>query len=208
MRENTLAGRGGRKAIRASLAPPARPMRRPLFSTEGIRARRSSYRTRGTRHATVGRTVVILAWGDGSGYELRELLGALSRQGLQPKLCHPDFFGITVERKLQLTYRGKLLGRPALVLARTGSATGGLPEAILRQFELMGVPVVNSVAAIQAAMNKAHALQRLARVVPIPLTHVYTSLGSAKKKVALWTGVVPLRSKGPQRKSRQRNISR
>jgi gamma-F420-2:alpha-L-glutamate ligase len=155
-------------------------------------ARRRPRRVRGTAYQTVRKRVIILAWGDTSGYENGGLLESLRRYGIEAKLCHPDHFGIKVGAKLGLTYEGHPLARPALVLARTGSATGSHAEAILRQFELMGVPVVNPITAIQAAMNKAHAIQKMARAgLPVPLTHIHTSRKALRKKVEQWKGGYP-----------------
>ena len=62
----------------------------------------------------------------------------------------------------------RTLRRPHAVLPRIGTAGTAYSIAVVRHFELMGVPVVNRSAAIEQAKNKLACLQVLAgRGVPV-----------------------------------------
>jgi RimK family alpha-L-glutamate ligase len=60
---------------------------------------------------------------------------------------------------------------PDALLARTGSGTSYFSLAILRQFEHLGVPVINASRAIEAVKDKLYCQQLLAQInLPIPRT--------------------------------------
>jgi ribosomal protein S6--L-glutamate ligase len=66
---------------------------------------------------------------------------------------------------------GRSLQPPSSVLPRIGTAGTIYSIAVVRQFELMGVPVVNRASAIEQAKNKLACLQVLARKgIPVPDT--------------------------------------
>jgi ribosomal protein S6--L-glutamate ligase len=66
---------------------------------------------------------------------------------------------------------GRTLKRPQAVLPRIGTAGTMYSIAVVRHFELMGVPVVNRSTAIEQAKNKLACLQVLAKKgVPVPDT--------------------------------------
>ena len=66
---------------------------------------------------------------------------------------------------------GRTLRRPHAVLPRIGTAGTTYSIAVVRHFELMGVPVVNRATAIEQAKNKLSCLQVLAaKGVPVPDT--------------------------------------
>jgi ribosomal protein S6--L-glutamate ligase len=66
---------------------------------------------------------------------------------------------------------GRTLQRPHAVLPRIGTAGTTYSIAVVRHFELMGVPVVNRSTAIEQAKNKLACLQILAaKGVPVPDT--------------------------------------
>lgn len=65
----------------------------------------------------------------------------------------------------------RTLKAPDAVLPRIGTAGTTYSIAVVRHFELMGVPVVNSASAIEHAKNKLSCLQLLAKKgVPVPDT--------------------------------------
>jgi ribosomal protein S6--L-glutamate ligase len=65
----------------------------------------------------------------------------------------------------------RTLKKPDAVLPRIGTAGTTYSIAVVRQFELMGVPVVNAASAIETAKNKLSCLQLLAKKgVPVPDT--------------------------------------
>ncbi len=66
---------------------------------------------------------------------------------------------------------GRTLKQPQVVLPRIGTAGTIYSIAVVRHFELMGVPVVNRSTAIEQAKNKLACLQVLAKKgVPVPDT--------------------------------------
>jgi ribosomal protein S6--L-glutamate ligase len=65
----------------------------------------------------------------------------------------------------------RTLKEPDAVLPRIGTAGTTYSIAVVRHFELMGVPVVNAASAIEIAKNKLSCLQQLAKKgVPVPDT--------------------------------------
>jgi RimK family alpha-L-glutamate ligase len=146
--------------------------------------------TRNVLRASSSKSVIIMAWGNRASYDNRRLIQAIQAYGIRVKFLHPNHFGVTIGRKLGLTYKGKLIARPDLILTRTGSATGSFADIILHQAELMKIRVINPIQGIQVVMNKARATQVLAEAgLRVPLTHVYSSLASFK--AAEWPGGFP-----------------
>ena len=119
--------------------------------------------------------VMILSKGTLVSYENLRLVEALTAVGLKAQICHPDRFAIAMGANPVLTYAGKKFLRPDLVLSRTGSGTGTHATTVLRQLEALGVPVVNSLGAIEAAMDKVHTMQIAACAsLPIPRTLIHS----------------------------------
>ena len=68
-------------------------------------------------------------------------------------------------------YNGSVVGLPDVVIARLGAASDVVGLSIVSQFELAGVPVINSVAAVQRARDKFLTAQIMANNgVAIPAT--------------------------------------
>lgn len=75
------------------------------------------------------------------------------------------------EGQASLFVGGRTLRRPHAVLPRIGTTGTTYSIAVVRHFELMGVPVVNRSSAIEQAKNKLACLQVLAaRGIPVPDT--------------------------------------
>jgi RimK family alpha-L-glutamate ligase len=162
---------------------------RPLLAVRS-HERRRAFGVRKILHSGVSKSVIIMAWGNRWGYENRRLIQAIQSYGVRVKLCHPNHFGVTIGRKLGLTYRGKPIAKPNLILTRTGSATGSFADIILRQAELMKIRVLNPIQSIQVVMNKARTTQILAKAgLRVPLTHVYSSQKAFKADE--WPGGFP-----------------
>jgi gamma-F420-2:alpha-L-glutamate ligase len=120
--------------------------------------------------------VVIFTKGRPSIYENRRLLESMTARGLDVEICHPDRFAVTMGANPVLTYDGALFPLPDLILSRTGSGTGSDAVAILRQMEAMGGAVVNSLSAIQVAMDKIYTMQKAAAEgLPIPRSMIHTA---------------------------------
>jgi ribosomal protein S6--L-glutamate ligase len=75
------------------------------------------------------------------------------------------------EGKPSMLVGARMLQSPGVVLPRIGTAGTIYSIAVVRHFELMGVPVVNRASAIEQAKNKLDCLQVLARKgIPVPDT--------------------------------------
>jgi ribosomal protein S6--L-glutamate ligase len=71
----------------------------------------------------------------------------------------------------QLWHKGQLCPLFDAVIPRIGSSKATYGAAVVRQLEMMGVPVLNSAGAIATARDKLHCYQRLAaQGLPIPTT--------------------------------------
>jgi gamma-F420-2:alpha-L-glutamate ligase len=133
--------------------------------------------------------VVIVTRGGEAVYETVRLSKALTDLGLRVQICHPDRFAITVGANPVLTYDGEIFQLPRIVLSRTGAGTGSHTATILRQMEAMGCVVVNSLSAIQAAMDKIYTMQKAAAAgLPIPRTMIHTA---KRRLITEWTGGYP-----------------
>ena len=81
-------------------------------------------------------------------------------------MVSPDEIDLIVTRggRRSIRLRGKEVELPDALLARTGSGTSYFGLAILRQFEHLDVPVINSSRAIEAVKDKLYCQQLLAQV--------------------------------------------
>jgi ribosomal protein S6--L-glutamate ligase len=93
--------------------------------------------------------------------------------GLRTRFLHPQHFDLLVDpRSPKAYYRSRLLGPPAVFMARTGSETTAFAGAIIKQMEAApGVEVINTRDAIMRSRDKLLAHQTLAQAgVPFPRT--------------------------------------
>jgi gamma-F420-2:alpha-L-glutamate ligase len=93
--------------------------------------------------------------------------------GIDLQVVAPDEIDLIVTRggRRSIRWRGEEVDLPDAVLARTGSGTSYFSLAILRQFEHLGVPVINTARAIEAVKDKLYCQQLLAQMnLPIPRT--------------------------------------
>jgi gamma-F420-2:alpha-L-glutamate ligase len=139
------------------------------------------------------KNVMILSKSSLAVHENHRLDEALTALGLKAQIRHPDRFALTMGANPVLTYAGEKLQRPDLVLSRTGSGTGSHATTVVRQLEAMGVPVVNSLSAIEAAMDKVHTMQVAASAsLPIPRTLIYSPQKSVLPDWELYPCIVKL----------------
>lgn len=88
-----------------------------------------------------------------------------------------------------ILYRGKLLKRPDVVLPRIGASITQYGLAVVNQFDMMDVPVVNNSVPIARARDKLRALQLLARFeLDIPRTLITRRAEDLEKSIALLGG--------------------
>jgi ribosomal protein S6--L-glutamate ligase len=97
-------------------------------------------------------------------YSTRRLREAAEQQGHKPKVLNTLKFSLSVEgENPDLHYRGKPLSSYDAVIPRIGASITFYGLAVLRQFEQMGVPTLNSALSISRSRDKLHSIQILSR---------------------------------------------
>ena len=98
-------------------------------------------------------------------YETQRLLEEFGNHDIEVKLIDPNEIDIFVnkENKQSILVNGKSLPLPKFVFPRTGSGTSYYIKAVIRHFERMGVPVINSSDAIDNVKDKLYSHQILAQ---------------------------------------------
>ena len=98
-------------------------------------------------------------------YETERLLEEFGNHDIEVKLIDPNEIDIFVnkENKQSILVNGKSLPLPKFVFPRTGSGTTYYIKAVIRHFERMGVPVINSSEAIDNVKDKLYTHQILAQ---------------------------------------------
>ena len=97
-------------------------------------------------------------------YETERLLEEFGNHNIDVKLIDPNEIDIFVnkENKQSILVNGKSLPLPKFVFPRTGSGTTYYIKAVIRHFERMGIPVINSSDAIDNVKDKLYSHQILA----------------------------------------------
>jgi len=114
----------------------------------------------------------------------RRMIEAAGEQGHKVSLIHPRdcFFEIAAGRP-ELEIRGIDKGPDAL-LPRIGATINDYALALVRHFELTGIPVVNGFQPVLLARNKFLGLQNLARKgIPVPDSHLIGNFHLFKEAV-------------------------
>jgi ribosomal protein S6--L-glutamate ligase len=124
-------------------------------------------------------------------YSTRRLVQAAGEQGhtaivLDPLKCH-----ILLDSGVyRVYYRGEPLERVDVVLPRIGASVTEYGLAVVRQFEMMGAPIVNTSRAIARSRDKLRCLQILAdQEIPIPKTFLCRSPRYVKRAIDLVGGL-------------------
>jgi len=105
--------------------------------------------------------------------EIRRFIEVGKRRGIKLEALRPRDFELIVstEREWRAEYAGGKLPKPDFIIPRTGSETSYFTLAVIRQFERMGVPLINGAEAVEACADKLQTLQLLsASGLPIPRT--------------------------------------
>ncbi len=112
----------------------------------------------------------ILTVRDAAYHPNRRLIEAAARLGHQASLIHTrECLSETGDRGMGLKILNDPNLRPDLILPRIGATINDYAIAVVRQFELAGIPAVNGFYAILAARNKFLSLQTLAlNNLPVP----------------------------------------
>ncbi len=111
------------------------------------------------------------------------------KQGHILKILNPENFDLLVDSTgdWQASYLGEKIEAPDAILPRTGSETTYAGFAVLRFYEAMGVPLLNSSQAVQRCADKLFSQQILAaHKIPLPKTmlgHFPADLDLVEKKI-------------------------
>ena len=98
-------------------------------------------------------------------YETNRLIEEFQRQDIDIQLVDPNTIDIFVNKdnKKSILVNGEPSDLPKFVFPRTGSGTTYHIKAVIRHFERMGVPVINSSEAIDNVKDKLYTHQILAQ---------------------------------------------
>ena len=98
-------------------------------------------------------------------YETNRLTEEFQKQDIEIQLVNPNDIDIFVnkENKSSILVNGEPSDAPRFVFPRTGSGTTYYIKAVIRHFERMGVPVINSSDAIDNVKDKLYSHQILAQ---------------------------------------------
>lgn len=107
-----------------------------------------------------------------NNYSSRRFKEEAKKLGYKVSVADPLEYEIVLGRKTPLLfYRGKIAERVDVVLPRTGASITNYGLAVIAQFEIMGVPVVNGSTAILQTRNKLRCIQLMTRYdIDIPRT--------------------------------------
>lgn len=105
-------------------------------------------------------------------HSIRRLVAEARRLGVQCDVINPLDCQLLIARgKQQIWVGGVPLPRYDAILPRIGTSITDYGVAVVRQFELMGIPTINSSIAIAESRNKLWSLQLLAsRGIAVPST--------------------------------------
>lgn len=118
-------------------------------------------------------TVLILTKQNSTEYETSRLLTSFADKGIAATATHPDNYDIIVNKDIRsgLKHRGEDLEIPRFVLNRIGAGILPFQLAVMRHFEQMSVPTINSSESIEIVKDKLRTSQILSKhSIPIPNT--------------------------------------
>lgn len=107
------------------------------------------------------------------------------KRGLRLIIGDPAEFDLILSRQSPLIYHGgKKLDDVSMVIPRLGASITNYGLAVLSQFEMMSVPLLNSVQAISLTKNKLSCIQALSREdIDIPRTAIVRQPSELKNAV-------------------------
>jgi RimK family alpha-L-glutamate ligase len=114
-------------------------------------------------------SVIILTKQTTLEYETSNLLDNFIDSDIDALVCQFNNFDIVVNQPIR--YEGKEFKMPSLVLVRMGAGITSVELAVIRYFELHGIPCVNSSTSINIVQNKFHTSQILSNAnIAVPTT--------------------------------------
>lgn len=105
-------------------------------------------------------------------YSTRRILSEIKNEGMTPVFLDTLHLSPYItDEKLEIRYRGRSIELPDVVLGRIGVSITEYGLAIVRQFELMGIPIVNSSESISMSRDKFRCTQILkSKAISVPST--------------------------------------
>lgn len=114
-------------------------------------------------------SVIILTKQTNIEYETSRLLTNFMDASINALVCQFSKFDIVINQPIR--YNGEAFDMPTLVLVRLGAGITSVELAVIRYFELHGVPCVNSSISINTVQNKFHTSQILSNAnIAVPTT--------------------------------------
>lgn len=95
------------------------------------------------------------------------------KRGIDYKVMNPDQIDMLVDSKgdWRAMYEGKMLDVPDVIIPRTGTETTYTGYSVMRFYERLGVPFLNTPRVVETVADKLHTLQVLAaQGLPVPRT--------------------------------------
>jgi RimK family alpha-L-glutamate ligase len=118
-------------------------------------------------------TILIISKQDRNDYETKRLLDSFANKNISATVKHPDDFDLAISQDVvsSIKYKSDTLELPKLVLCRIGAGILPFQLAILRQYEQIKIPCINSSNAINTVKDKLLTGQILAaNNISIPRT--------------------------------------
>ena len=123
-------------------------------------------------------------------YSTSRIVLAARARGHQVMVVDPLDFQLVVSRgRPAMLLGGQDLPKVDLVIPRIGASITNYGLAVVRQFDMMGIPVLNSAVSIARSRDKLRALQLLTRKnIDVPITVCARSPAAIEKSLAIVGG--------------------
>lgn len=109
---------------------------------------------------------------------------ALERKHNVRILDHMECDLLIENNRFLVVYNNEILLKPDVVIPRIGSSATAYGTAVVRHFQQMGVPVLNSAEAIHNSRDKFRSLQKLSgNKIPVPTSYFSNDLHHAERIV-------------------------
>jgi len=114
-------------------------------------------------------SVIILTKQTTLDYETSKLLISFINANIDASVCQFSNFDIITGQPIR--YNGEEFSLPNLILVRLGAGITSVELAVIRYFELLGIPCINSSTSIHTVQNKFHTGQILSNAnIAVPTT--------------------------------------
>lgn len=114
-------------------------------------------------------SVIILTKQNTMDYETNKLLISFMDSNIDASVCQFSNFDIVTGHPIK--YNGEDINLPDIILVRLGAGITSVELAVIRYFELLGIPCINSSTSINIVQNKFHTGQILSNAnIAVPTT--------------------------------------